>query len=189
MVRIRLQRRGRTHRPFYRIGAVDSRTRQPGSLLENLGWYDPMAKDADKQIHLKTDRIKHWLEHGAVPSDTMMDILGRHDLLSDKMKADWEKTRAAERDRLTCRAANTRATAAREELRKLMESANADHSEALKTINASCSATLRAIDRARADSAETAASKAEAALESAKKAEASASPPPEPEPAGEASES
>ncbi len=89
MVRIRLKRMGRRHRPFYRINAIEKRNQRDGVVLENLGWYDPMAKDADKQVLLKNDRIKHWLEHGAQPTDVMKDILVKHELYdADKLKAE-----------------------------------------------------------------------------------------------------
>ena len=56
MVRLRLKRMGRRHRPFYRLNAVDKRTQRDGKVLEQLGWYDPMSKDEAKQVHLNADR-------------------------------------------------------------------------------------------------------------------------------------
>ncbi len=38
-----MSRIGRPHRPFYRINAIDSRTKRDGKVIENLGWYDPVA--------------------------------------------------------------------------------------------------------------------------------------------------
>ena len=90
MVRIRLKRMGRRNRPFFRINAIDKRTQRDGKVLENLGWYDPVAKDPAKQLVLKEDRIKHWLEHGAQPSDTMNDILAKRNLID---AAAWAKVR------------------------------------------------------------------------------------------------
>ncbi|MFN7022513.1 MAG: 30S ribosomal protein S16 [Phycisphaerales bacterium] len=75
MVRLRLSRMGRPHRPFYRLGAVDQRTKRDGKVIEALGWYDPMALDKSKQIHLNVERIKHWLKAGAQPSETVTDLL------------------------------------------------------------------------------------------------------------------
>jgi len=72
---------GRKHRPFYRLNAVDKRTPRDGRILENLGWYDPIAKDESKQVELKVDRIKHWLSVGAQPSDTVADILAKQDII------------------------------------------------------------------------------------------------------------
>ena len=91
VVRIRLQRMGRRHVPFYRINAVDKQTKRDGKVLENLGWYDPTAKDKDKQVLIKTDRVKAWLEKGAQPSDTMMDMLSKIGLVDAEA---WSKVRA-----------------------------------------------------------------------------------------------
>ncbi len=90
MVRIRLNRMGRVHRPFFRINAVDKRSPRDGKVLEQLGWYDPLQKDPAKSIKLNVDRIKHWLSKGAQPSDTMNDILARHGLIDAEA---WRKKR------------------------------------------------------------------------------------------------
>ena len=76
-VRLRLKRFGRRHRSCYRINAVDSRGPRDGRVLEELGWYDPEAKSADKQVSLNRQRIEHWLSVGAQPSDTVRDLLKR----------------------------------------------------------------------------------------------------------------
>jgi len=47
-------------------------------VLEELGWYDPEAKSADKQVSLNRQRIEHWLSVGAQPSDTVRDLLKKH---------------------------------------------------------------------------------------------------------------
>jgi len=77
-VKIRLTRMGRRHRPFFRINAVDSRTPRDGRILEKLGHYDPLEKDTTKQLVLNRDRIEFWLGQGAVPSDTVSEILLRN---------------------------------------------------------------------------------------------------------------
>lgn len=77
-VKLRLMRMGRRNRPFFRINAVDSRTPRDGKIIEKLGHYDPIEKDVTKQIILKRDRIEYWLSQGAVPSDTVSEILLRN---------------------------------------------------------------------------------------------------------------
>ena len=77
-VKIRLMRFGRRHRPFFRINAVESRTPRDGKIIEKLGHYDPIEKDAQKQIVLNRERIQYWLDKGAIPSDTVSQILLRH---------------------------------------------------------------------------------------------------------------
>ncbi len=76
-VKLRMARMGRRHRPFFRINAVESRTPRDGRVLEKLGHYDPLEKDATKQIVLNRDRVEFWLGQGAVPSDTVSEILLR----------------------------------------------------------------------------------------------------------------
>ena len=44
-VKIRLKRMGRRKRPFYRIVAIDSKTRRDGREIERLGWFDPLNLD------------------------------------------------------------------------------------------------------------------------------------------------
>lgn len=75
MVRLRLKRFGRRHRPFYRICAMDIRAPRDGRAIEELGLYDPVNKNADQQVRLEEDRIKHWLSKGAQPSDTVANLL------------------------------------------------------------------------------------------------------------------
>ena len=77
-VKLRLTRMGRRHRPFFRINAVDSRTPRDGRVIEKVGHYDPLEKDVTKQIVLNRERIEFWLGQGAVPSDTVSEILLRN---------------------------------------------------------------------------------------------------------------
>ena len=79
-VRIRLKRMGRRKRPFYRIGVFDARTKRDGKTIEELGFYDPIAKDEAKQVRLDRDRAMYWLSQGAQPSETVASIFKRHDI-------------------------------------------------------------------------------------------------------------
>jgi small subunit ribosomal protein S16 len=76
-VKLRLKRMGRRHRPFFRINAVEARTPRDGKILEKLGHYDPIEKDPGKQVVLNRQRAEYWLSQGAVPSDTVSEILLR----------------------------------------------------------------------------------------------------------------
>lgn len=77
-VKLRLKRFGRTHHPFYRLNAIDSRSPRDGVAIEELGTYDPMLKvDIEQALNLKADRIKYWLSVGAQPSDTVRGLLKR----------------------------------------------------------------------------------------------------------------
>ena len=72
-VTIRLSRRGRHKRPFYRIVVADSRMPRDGRFIEVIGTYDPLAKPAAVQV--KKERAEVWLAQGAQVSDTVGDLL------------------------------------------------------------------------------------------------------------------
>lgn len=109
MVRIRMQRFGRKSRPFYRISAIDQRTRRDGRVIEELGVYDPVHPDVTKQINLKEDRVKYWISVGAQPSDTVRDMLARRNLVD---VAAWEAQRAIDRDMVAAKKVAADAAAA-----------------------------------------------------------------------------
>ncbi len=81
-VRIRLRRMGRRHRPFYRLVAIDKAKQRDGREIEELGYYDPINKDSEKQLSLKQDRIEYWLGVGATPTETVHGILRRSGIVS-----------------------------------------------------------------------------------------------------------
>ena len=77
-VRLRLKRLGRTHRPFYRLNAIDSRSPRDGRVLEELGHYDPTNRVAEQQLEVNAERIKYWLSVGALPTDTVRSLLKKN---------------------------------------------------------------------------------------------------------------
>ena len=77
--KIRLQRFGKPHRPFYRIVATHRNFKRDGKHFERLGTWDPIPdRYGNKHIQLKSDRIHHWLSVGAEPSETVAAILKKH---------------------------------------------------------------------------------------------------------------
>jgi len=72
-VKIRMTRMGSKRKPFYRIVALDSKTRRDGRPLEFLGYYNPMTEPPE--VKLEDERITYWLEQGAIPSDTVRSLL------------------------------------------------------------------------------------------------------------------
>ena len=71
MVRIRLKRMGRTHRPFYRISVMDQRKARDGKSIEDIGYYDPMVADKSQRVSVKMERYDYWVGVGAQPSDNV----------------------------------------------------------------------------------------------------------------------
>ena len=76
-VKIRMSRHGRRHRPFFRINVIDSRTPRDGSIIEKLGHYDPLEKNKEKEVVIDLERVKYWLDKGAIPSDSVSELLLR----------------------------------------------------------------------------------------------------------------
>lgn len=74
-VRLRLKRFGRRHRSFFRVNAMDVRSPRDGRIIEELGWYDPHAKEPQSKVSLNRERIEHWLKSGAQPSETVRNLL------------------------------------------------------------------------------------------------------------------
>ena len=77
-VKLRLKRIGRRHRAVFRLSAMDSRCPRDGRVLEELGIYDPTNKDQQAQVKLNAERIKHWLSVGALPTETVANLLKNH---------------------------------------------------------------------------------------------------------------
>jgi small subunit ribosomal protein S16 len=74
-VRIRLRREGRKKTPMYRIVVADSTAPRDGRFIEIIGQYQP--RGGENALNLKTERVNHWLDHGALPTDTVRSLLRR----------------------------------------------------------------------------------------------------------------
>lgn len=84
---IRLARYGAKKRPYYHIVVTDSRNaRNSGNVLEVVGKYDPMlARDNEKRVILKIDKIKAWLAKGARASDRVYRFLANAGLVAKRV--------------------------------------------------------------------------------------------------------
>lgn len=76
-LRIRLQRHGSTHKPFYRVVVAESSARRDGRFVELVGTYDPTLKNDQSQTRLNLERVDHWVSCGAQPSDTVRSLIKR----------------------------------------------------------------------------------------------------------------
>lgn len=75
MVMIRLTRRGGKKTPFYQVVVTDSRKRQGGTSLENVGIFNPVARGAEIRLRLELARIDHWVKQGAHMSDRVKQLV------------------------------------------------------------------------------------------------------------------
>jgi small subunit ribosomal protein S16 len=75
MVTIRLTRRGAKNSPFYHVVVTDSRKRQGGKSLEQVGFFNPVARKGDPKLKLDLPRIDHWVGKGAKPSERVATLV------------------------------------------------------------------------------------------------------------------
>ena len=75
MIKIRLQRHGARHAPFYRMVVAPSQARRDGKFIGVLGTYNPQAHKREEELKLKIDRVDHWLGVGAQPTDTAKSLI------------------------------------------------------------------------------------------------------------------
>jgi small subunit ribosomal protein S16 len=76
---IRLVRRGKKNRPYFRLVAVSKEKDGRGNVLEVLGHYDPLPKEA--VLDVKEDRLQYWFGVGARPSATVRSLLKKKGVL------------------------------------------------------------------------------------------------------------
>ena len=74
--KIRLARGGSKKRPHYSIVAADTRMPRDGRYLEKLGTYNPLLpKDSEERVRMNMERVQHWLDQGALPTDRVSRFL------------------------------------------------------------------------------------------------------------------
>jgi small subunit ribosomal protein S16 len=118
-LKIRLARAGAKKRPYYRIVVADSRSPRDGRYIERIGTYDPLQpKGSEGRVKLIEERVKHWLQHGAEPTDRVLRFLDsagirKRDARSNPQKGEPGKKRI-EREEAKKAAAEEKAKAAAE---------------------------------------------------------------------------
>ena len=75
-LKIRLARGGSKKRPYYRIVVADVRAPRDGRFIDKVGSYNPLLpKDSEQRVQLDVERIQHWMEKGAKPTDRVLRFL------------------------------------------------------------------------------------------------------------------
>lgn len=74
-VKMRLKRMGAKKAPFYRIVVADSRSPRDGKFIELIGTYNPLVAPAE--IKINESLALEWLNKGAIPTDTVKNILSK----------------------------------------------------------------------------------------------------------------
>jgi len=78
MLKLRLKRTGKKRSPFYRLVIMENTFRRDGRPIEELGYYNPMTK----QYKFNTNKIKEWLRYGVKPTETVLTLLKKADIIS-----------------------------------------------------------------------------------------------------------
>jgi small subunit ribosomal protein S16 len=114
-MKIRLARGGSKKRPFYRIVAADSRSPRDGRYIERLGTYDPLLpRDNENRVKMDTDRVQHWLERGAEPTDRIARMLEAAGLKPAKSRSNPQKAAPGDKAKKRAEEREARAKAAEE---------------------------------------------------------------------------
>ncbi|WP_066873335.1 30S ribosomal protein S16 [Clostridium mediterraneense] len=69
-VKIRLRRMGAHKAPFYRVVVADSRAPRDGKFIEEIGYYNPIAKP-QAEVKIDAEKAEKWLSNGAQPTDVV----------------------------------------------------------------------------------------------------------------------
>ncbi|WP_274423067.1 30S ribosomal protein S16 [Chelativorans sp. YIM 93263] len=96
-LKIRLARAGSKKRPYYHIVVADVRAPRDGRFIEQLGSWNPtLPKDAER-VKLKEERIKHWLDNGAVPTDRVLRFLDQAGLAKRPARSNPKKAQPGQK--------------------------------------------------------------------------------------------
>jgi small subunit ribosomal protein S16 len=114
-MKIRLARGGSKKRPFYRIVAADSRSPRDGRYIERLGTYDPLLpRDNENRVKMNVERVQHWLERGAEPTDRIARMLEATGLKPAKTRANPKKAEPGDKAKKRAEERAAREQAAKE---------------------------------------------------------------------------
>jgi len=78
MLKLRLKRTGRKRSPSYRLVIMENSSRRDGRPIEELGYYDPLTKNYKFEV----DKIKKWLSYGVKPTETVLSLLRKAEIIS-----------------------------------------------------------------------------------------------------------
>lgn len=74
-VHIRLQRQGAKKKPEYLVVVMDSAKKRDGEYLARLGHYYPREADPKKKMKVDLAQAKAWMAKGALPTQTVGQLL------------------------------------------------------------------------------------------------------------------
>ena len=96
-VRVRLTRVGSKKNPIWRVVVADRRSPRDGRFIETIGHYNPQTQPST--IVLDHERLEHWLDLGAEPTNTVKKLMRAKDNPQVAAAVVEEATEAAGRGR------------------------------------------------------------------------------------------
>jgi small subunit ribosomal protein S16 len=93
MLKIRLTRRGKKNKAFFRLVVAESTSPIKGKFIEALGFLNPHTKEKG----LRSERIKYWMEKGAQCSDSAHNMLVKEGIVKGPKRAVKMKKKEAEK--------------------------------------------------------------------------------------------
>ena len=64
---------GSKKNPIWRVVVADQRSPRDGRVIETIGRYN--AQTDPSEIVLDTERLQHWLDRGAQPTNTVKKLM------------------------------------------------------------------------------------------------------------------
>lgn len=77
MLKLRLKRIGRKRSPSYRLVIMENTCRRDGRPIDEVGYYDPIAKKYKFDI----EKIQKWLSYGVKPTKTVLSLLKKAEFI------------------------------------------------------------------------------------------------------------
>ena len=77
MLKLRLKRIGRKRSPSYRLVIMENTCRRDGRPIEEVGYYDPISKN----YKFDKKKITKWLQYGVKPTETVLNLLKKTDII------------------------------------------------------------------------------------------------------------
>ena len=95
-LKIRLARAGSKKRPYYHVVIADARSPRDGRFIESIGSWNPLLPKDGERVKVDADRVKHWLSHGAQPTDRVLRFLDEAGLAQARSPLQPEEGRAGQ---------------------------------------------------------------------------------------------
>lgn len=86
MLKIRLQRRGKTNYATYRVVVAEAAAPIKGRFIDDVGHYNPHRNE----FVVEKEKVTDWISKGAQPSPTVHNLLVEHKLIKGSKVTAWK---------------------------------------------------------------------------------------------------